>query len=130
MRETDLKPLEDLFREEVFKFLKKEGKITDEIIRKLRSWKHSGFSVDNGVRISQKEKGCESVAQYILRNPFSAGKITYIAKTGKVIYHSKMKKGENRKNFMINTAEEVGVASLTPPSPLLLTIFPRSHSRW
>ena len=26
MRQTDLKPLEDLFRAEVFKFLKKEGK--------------------------------------------------------------------------------------------------------
>ena len=35
MRETDLKPLEDLFRAEVFKFLKKEGKINDEMIGKL-----------------------------------------------------------------------------------------------
>jgi len=36
MRQTDLKPLEDLFRVEVFKFLRKEGKITDELIQKLR----------------------------------------------------------------------------------------------
>jgi hypothetical protein len=53
MRQTDLKPLEVLFRAEVFKFLKKEGKITDELIRKLMAWRHSGFSIDNGVRIKR-----------------------------------------------------------------------------
>ena len=63
MRQTDLKPLEDLFRAEVFKFLKKEGKITDELIRKLMSWRHSGFSIDNGVRIkSEDTKGREAIA--------------------------------------------------------------------
>ncbi len=30
MKDADLKPLEELFRAEVFRFLKKEGKITDE----------------------------------------------------------------------------------------------------
>jgi hypothetical protein len=56
------------------------------------------------------------VAQYILRNPFNAGKITYIEKTGKVIYHSKMKKGEDKKNFMIYTAEEY-IAAITQHIP-------------
>ncbi len=53
MKRVDLKPLEELFRAEVFRFLKKEGKITDDLIQKLMSWKHSGFSVDNGVRIEK-----------------------------------------------------------------------------
>ena len=35
MRDVELKPLEELFRAEVFKFLKKEGKITNELIRKM-----------------------------------------------------------------------------------------------
>lgn len=117
MRETDLKPLEDLFRAEVFNILKKEGKINGEIIKKLMSWKYSGFSVDNGVRISEKdEKGRESVAQYIMRNAFNASKITYIEKSGKVIYHSKMQKGKNRKNFMVYTAEEF-IAAITQHIP-------------
>jgi hypothetical protein len=127
MRETDLKPLEDLFRAEVFKFLKKEGKINAEIVRKLMSWKHSGFSVDNGVRISEKdEKGRESVAQYIMRNVFSEGKITYSEKSEKVIYHAKLQKmevrsikaetGSAKQNLKIYTAEEF-IAAITQQLP-------------
>ena len=123
MRETDLKPLEDLFRAEVFKFLKKEGKINDEMIGKLMNWRHSGFSVDNGVRISEKdEKGRESVAQYIMRNVFSEGKIKYIEKSEKVIYHAKTRKMEEKRaksktcgvkqNFKIYSAEEF-IAAIT-----------------
>jgi ribosomal protein S27E len=41
----------------------------------LLKWRHSGFSMNNGLRISRDyEKGRESVAQYILRNPFSVEK--------------------------------------------------------
>jgi len=73
--------------------LKKEGKINAEIVQKLMGWKHSGFSVDNGVRISEKdEKGRESVVQYIMRNVFSEGKIKYIEKSEKVIYHAKLQR--------------------------------------
>jgi len=36
-----------------------------------------------------------------MRNAFNASKITYIEKSGKVIYHSKMQKGKNKKNFII-----------------------------
>ncbi len=81
------------------------------------NWKHSGFSVDNGVQISEKdEKGRESVAQYIMRNVFSEGKIKYIEKSEKVIYHAKMQKGENRKNFMVYSAEEF-IAAITQHIP-------------
>jgi hypothetical protein len=46
--------------------IKKEGKITDELIRKLMAWRHSGFSIDNGVRIKREDtKGREAIAQYI-----------------------------------------------------------------
>ena len=63
MRRVDLGPLEDLFRAEVFKFLKKEGKITDELIRKLLGWRHSGFSINNGVRIKREDTdGREAIA--------------------------------------------------------------------
>ena len=49
--DIDFSPLENLFREEVFKsFLKKE-RITPERIELLRSWRHSGFSVSSDRRI-------------------------------------------------------------------------------
>ena len=39
------KDLEDLFRDEVFKMLKAEGKITDSAIENILNWHHSGFNV-------------------------------------------------------------------------------------
>ncbi|MEE8415252.1 MAG: transposase [Desulfobacterales bacterium] len=108
MKDMDLKPLELLFRAEVFSFLKKEGKITDELIGKLMKWKFSGFSIDNGERIKKEDKkGRETIAQYMMRNVFNVKNITYIEKTGKVIYHTgKMQKGKNKKNFTVFSAEE------------------------
>jgi hypothetical protein len=35
MRKVDLKPLEDIFKASVFKILKMEGKINDDLIGKL-----------------------------------------------------------------------------------------------
>ena len=108
MKRADLKPLE-----EVFRFLKREVKITDELIRKLTGWKYSGFSVDNGVRIEKgDEKGRESIAQCIMSNVFSTEKITYIEKTGNVLCRSRMQKGKNKKNFVVYSAEEF-VAAIT-----------------
>nr|MBF0223338.1 hypothetical protein [Desulfobulbaceae bacterium] len=48
-----------------------------------------GFSVDNGVLIARDDqKGQTAVAQYILRSPFSVGKITYNSNSGMVVYKS------------------------------------------
>jgi len=118
MKDVDLKPLEELFRAQVFKMLKKEGKITNEIINKLSTWKHSGFSVDNGVRIKKDDReGREAIVQYMARNVFSAQNITYIEKTGKVIYRTdKIQKGQNKKNFAVYTAEEF-IAAITQHIP-------------
>jgi len=40
----------------IFKMLQKEGKIDQEMIRKLLKWKHSGFGIDNGVQNVQRQK--------------------------------------------------------------------------
>jgi hypothetical protein len=37
--------LEELFRYEVFKMLKTEGKITNCVIENMMNWRHSGFNV-------------------------------------------------------------------------------------
>jgi hypothetical protein len=117
MKDVDLKPLEELFRAEVFRFLKKEGKITEELINKLSKWRHSGFSVDNGVRIEkEKKEGTEAIAQYMMRNVFSTENINYIEKTGKVIYRTgKIRKGSCN-NFSVYDAEEF-IAAITQHIP-------------
>jgi hypothetical protein len=76
MPKSDLKFLEEIFRPKVLAMLKEEGKIGDGRIRKLLSWRHSGFNVHNGVRVKRSdEEGRERIAQYIIRNIFSVEKI-------------------------------------------------------
>lgn len=118
MKDVDLKPLEEIFRAEVFRFLKKEGKITGELINKLMKWRYSGFSVDNGKRIEKDDlEGTEAIAQYMMRNVFSTENINDIEKTGKVIYRTgKIQKGENKNNFVIYDAEEF-IAAITQHIP-------------
>ena len=107
MPKADLTPLEEIFRAKVLKMLKAEGKIGDNIISNLMSWKHTGFSVHNGVRIARDdEEGKENLAQYIIRNTFSLEKLNYVEETGTVIYHSKMTSGKNKKNFVVYKAED------------------------
>ncbi len=55
MPSVDMKSLEEIFRANVFKMLKKEDKITDELINNLMSWRHSGLSVHNGVRVTRDD---------------------------------------------------------------------------
>ena len=46
-----LEDLEKIFQYEVFKMLKKGGKITEAVIENMLSWHHSGFHVYIGDRI-------------------------------------------------------------------------------
>jgi len=92
----DTVALERLFRYEVFKMLKAEGKITDVIIENMMNWRHSGFSVYCGKAIwPHNQEGLESLARYIIRASFSQERMTYIAaknssdRVAKVIYQSK-----------------------------------------
>ena len=87
------KDLEDLFRYEVFKMLKAEGKINDAIIENMMQWHHSGFNVYCGEAIwPHNEQGLENLARYIIRASFSQERMTYIPAdessdgTAKVVY--------------------------------------------
>jgi hypothetical protein len=76
----------------MLKILQKEGKIDQDIISKLLKWKHSGFGIDNSVRIDKNDaKGREAIAQYISRNTINQEKIKYQPSSGRVIYHFRMK---------------------------------------
>jgi hypothetical protein len=84
-------PFLKLWEQEVFKLLLIEGKITDEIVANIRSWQHSGFSVDQSVRVEAKDtEGLQRLIQYFLRCPFSQARMIEVTGEGKVIY--KMRK--------------------------------------
>ena len=94
----ELKKLEAIFRHKVFKMLLKKGKITEEMVRMLSTWKHSGFNVFCGNRISPKDGAAmENLARYIIRASFSQERMTYMEQEGKVVYRSK--NGRETKDF-------------------------------
>ena len=102
----ELKKLEALFRHKVFRMLLNKGKITEEMVRMLSAWKHSGFNVFCGNRISPSDDtAMENLARYIIRASFSQERMQYLDQEGTVVYTSKAcpgprsGDGETTKNF-------------------------------
>ena len=92
-------PFLKLWEEEVFALLLREGKLTEEVVQNIRIWKHSGFSVDQSVRLEAGDsEGIQRLIQYFLRCPFSQARMIKVtclrtgfgrqaeAEAGKVIY--------------------------------------------
>jgi hypothetical protein len=84
--DIDFSPLEELFREEVFKSLLKKDRITPERIDLLRSWRHSGFNISSDRRIPRGERAeIEDLLQYMVRAPVSLARLQYRC-DGRVLY--------------------------------------------
>ena len=80
-------PFLKLWEQEVFALLLAEGKITEEVVANMRSWKHSGFSVDQSVRLEAgDQEGVQRLIEYFLRCPFSQARMIEVTEAGKVIY--------------------------------------------
>ena len=62
----EAKQLEEIFRHNVFKMLLSKGKITQELVDMLMSWRHSGFNVYCGPRIQPgDDQAMENLARGI-----------------------------------------------------------------
>jgi len=69
-------PFLKLWEQEVFALLLAEGRITKEVVANMRSWKHSGFSVDQSVGlVGGDQEGIQRLIQYFLRCPFSQARM-------------------------------------------------------
>jgi len=89
--ETTLKPVEELFRAKVINFFVTKKLLSPEDVQNLYAWKHSGFSVHAGEIVSPAAVAkLEALAQYILRNPFSAEKMLLDAPTDRITYRSNL----------------------------------------
>jgi len=94
----ELKKLEAIFRHKALRTLLNKGKITQEMIAMLSTWRHSGFHVFCGNRISPTDDtAMENLARYIIRASFSQERMQYLDQEGTVVYTSK--DGETAKNF-------------------------------
>jgi hypothetical protein len=71
----------------VIRFFSRKGLLNEKPAANLLSWKNSGFSVDNSVRIlPHDDKARSGLSQYIARHPCSLKKIRYIKEKGTVLY--------------------------------------------
>ena len=95
------KVLEPWLRKEVLALLRREGLVSAALAEKMLTWRHTGFSAHNSVRLGARDAaGRRRLAQYMLRAPFSLEKMSYDPVSGTVIYRSRMHKTLKR-NFQI-----------------------------
>jgi hypothetical protein len=79
----------EIWQEKVFDFLLDACKIDMEVVANIRGWKHSGFSVDNSVRIEAGDHpGMQRLVEYIARCPFSLARMIAVNDEGKVLYRA------------------------------------------
>jgi hypothetical protein len=85
----DTARLAECLRQRTIGLFLKLGLITQPFAENLLCWRHSGFSVDNSVRLDGGDhKARQALAQYIARAPLSLQKLSYDRSGGKVIYHT------------------------------------------
>ncbi len=78
--------LVEQLRHAVLDYLIEDEAITEDFASKLWAWEHSGFSVDNKVRVGANDpEGRRQLARHMIRNPFSLEKMEYKAKQGMVL---------------------------------------------
>ncbi|MBN1105992.1 MAG: transposase [Deltaproteobacteria bacterium] len=75
----DAQGLEKLFQHKVLSMLLRKGKIIEEVVEIILSWRHSGFNVHCGPRIQPgDEEALENIARYVVRASFSQERMTYV----------------------------------------------------
>ena len=87
--ELDMERLLVAWQEAVFELYLAEEKIEPEVVENMRSWEHSGFSVDQSVFLPAGDQaGIERLIQYMTRCPFSLSRLVKVSDTGQVVYQA------------------------------------------
>lgn len=85
--EFDMDSLLLKWQEAVFELYLAEGKIESQVVENMRTWKHTGFTVDQSVYLPAGDRiGIERLVQYITRCPFSLSRLVKVTDTGQVVY--------------------------------------------
>jgi len=84
-----LQRAEELWRERVFGLLLDTFKIDEQTVTTMRSWRHSGFSVDTSVRIEAgNHEGMQRLIGYIARCPLSLSRMVSRTEDSRVVYRA------------------------------------------
>jgi len=106
---------EILFREKVFRLLQQPRLLSDERIHLLRSWRQSGFSIDNDLYLYPSDtQALETLCRYIVRCPVSLQRLHYNTKSKFVLYQPRSK---NRKAELLSPLEFVARVLIHIPQP-------------
>jgi hypothetical protein len=84
---SGLQAMTEVFRRRVIWLLVEKELLSEEFALNLLSWRNSGFSIDNSVRLTDA-RSQESLAQYISRPPLSLKKIRCEPFKGRVLFHT------------------------------------------
>ena len=85
--ELDMYRLHSAWQEAVFALYLAEGKIEPEVVENMRTWPHSGFSVDQSVFLPADDlAGIQRLMQYMTRCPFSLSRLIKVTESGQVVY--------------------------------------------
>ncbi|NBB95964.1 MAG: IS91 family transposase [Planctomycetes bacterium] len=96
-------PFLKLWENAVFSLLLGAGRIEPALVSQMRSWRHSGFSVDRSVRLRAGDRnGIQRLAEYMARSPFSLARLVKITPTGHVVYRAEK---HTPQRFPIPTSE-------------------------
>jgi ribosomal protein S27E len=83
----DIERLKAAWQEAVFALYLAKDKIEPEVVDNMRTWPHSGFSVDQSVYLPAGDKpGIERLTAYMTRCPFSLSRLVKVTETGQVVY--------------------------------------------
>ena len=78
--EFDMERLLVAWQDAVFELYLAEEKIEPEVVENMRSWPHSGFSVDQSVFLQAGDQaGIERLIQYMTRCPFSLSRLVKVS---------------------------------------------------
>jgi len=82
----DTNRLLNVWQRKVFDLLLAAEKIDQDLVDQMRSWQHSGFSVNNSVYLPARDtSGLERLAQYMVRCPFSLSRIVRVTDSGSIV---------------------------------------------
>jgi len=85
--EFDMDRLLVAWQEAVFSLYLAAGKIEPDVVENMRTWQHSGFSVDQSVFLPAGDRqGIERLVRYMTRCPFSLSRLVKVTETGQVVY--------------------------------------------
>jgi len=79
----------DIWQEKVFDLLLDACKIDPDVAANMRGWRHSGFNVDNSVRIEAGDNaGMQRLVEYISRCPLSLARMVTLNADGRIVYRA------------------------------------------